>query len=120
MIGWKFASSNHIWVVKRHQYGISALVSQTSFRGKTTGSVAKCRLFSQATRVSNTNVLEEQLNAHAVTVDMGKAGPADYSKHILRFVGLLSMLCNYFESRLFDHSPKYINASLTGCTGERT
>ena len=38
-----------IWVVTRHQYGISALVSQTSIGGKTSGSVAKCRLFSQAT-----------------------------------------------------------------------
>ena len=34
----------------RHQYGISALVSQTSFGGETSGSVAKFRLFSQATR----------------------------------------------------------------------
>ena len=34
----------------RHQYGISVLVSQTSFGGETTGSVAKCRLFSQARR----------------------------------------------------------------------
>ena len=33
----------------RHQYGISKLVSQTSFGGETSGSVAKCRLFSQAT-----------------------------------------------------------------------
>ena len=33
----------------RHQYGISALVSQTSFGGETRGSsVAKCWLFSQA------------------------------------------------------------------------
>ena len=33
----------------RHQYGISSLVSQTSFRGETSGGVAaKCRLFSQA------------------------------------------------------------------------
>ena len=32
----------------RHQYGISALVSQTSFGGETSGSVAKCRLISQA------------------------------------------------------------------------
>ena len=38
-----------IWVVTRHQYGISALVSQTSFGGETSGDVAKCRLFSQAT-----------------------------------------------------------------------
>ena len=38
----KFATQ--IWVVMRHQYGISALVSQTSFRGKTSGGVAKCRV----------------------------------------------------------------------------
>ena len=31
-----------------HQYGISALVSQTSFGGETSGSVAKGRLFFQA------------------------------------------------------------------------
>ena len=37
-------STIQIWVVTRHQYGIS-LVSQTSFGGETTGSVAKCRLF---------------------------------------------------------------------------
>ena len=40
-------STTQIWVVTRHQYGISALVSQTSFRGETSGEVAKCRLFSQ-------------------------------------------------------------------------
>ena len=42
-------STTKIWVVTRHQYGISVLVSQTSFRGETTGGVAKCRLFSKAT-----------------------------------------------------------------------
>ena len=41
-------STAQIWVVTRHQYGISALVSQTSFGGETSGSVAKCRPFSQA------------------------------------------------------------------------
>ena len=35
-------------VVTRHQYGISALVSQMSFGGETSDSIAKCRLFSQA------------------------------------------------------------------------
>ena len=34
------------WVVTCHQYGISALVSQTSFGGESSGSVAKCLLFS--------------------------------------------------------------------------
>ena len=41
-------SAIQIWVVTRHQYGISALVSQTSFGGETSGCVTKCRLFSQA------------------------------------------------------------------------
>ena len=41
-------SSTQIWVVTSHQYGISALVSQTSFGGETTGSIAKCGLFSKA------------------------------------------------------------------------
>ena len=36
----------------RHQYGISALASQTSFGGETNDSVAKCWLFSQASMVS--------------------------------------------------------------------
>ena len=39
-------STTQIWVVTRHQYGISALVPQTSFRRETSGDVAKCRLFS--------------------------------------------------------------------------
>ena len=41
-------STTQIWVVTHHQYGISALVSQTSFGGETSGSVAKFQLFSQA------------------------------------------------------------------------
>ena len=41
-------SASQIWVVTRLQYGISALVPQTSFGGETSGDVAKCGLFSQA------------------------------------------------------------------------
>ena len=41
-------STTQIWVVMRHQYGISVLVSQTSFGGETSGRIAKCRLFPQA------------------------------------------------------------------------
>ena len=49
-------SATQIRVLTRHQYGISALVSQTSFGGETSGSVAKGQLFSQATffRVTTT------------------------------------------------------------------
>ena len=38
-------STTQIRVVTRHQFGIFALVSQTSFRGKPSGGVAKLRLF---------------------------------------------------------------------------
>ena len=41
-------STTQIWVVTRYQYGISAFGSQTSFDRETSGSVAKCWLFSQA------------------------------------------------------------------------
>ena len=40
-------STTQIWVVTRHQYGISVVVSKSLFRGETSGGVAKCRLFSQ-------------------------------------------------------------------------
>ena len=51
-------STTQIWVVMRHQYGISGLDSQTSFRGETTETsfgVAKCRLFSQPLTIQDLN-----------------------------------------------------------------
>ena len=51
-------STTQIWVVTRHQYGISTLVSQTSFGVEASGSVAKCWLFSQANNHDTTTVLE--------------------------------------------------------------
>ena len=51
-----FRSTTQIRVVTLHQYGFSALVSQTSFAGETSGSVAKCRLFSQAIFVAHFSV----------------------------------------------------------------
>ena len=41
-------SATKIWVVTRHQYGISALVTQTSFCEGSSGDLAKRRLFSQS------------------------------------------------------------------------
>ena len=41
-------STTQIRIVTRHQYRTSALVPQTSFRGGTSGGIAKYRLFSQA------------------------------------------------------------------------
>ena len=42
-------STTLIWVVPRHQYGISSLFSRTSFCGETSGGIGKCRPFTQAT-----------------------------------------------------------------------
>ena len=39
--------TSQIWVVTRHQYGLSTIV-QTSFRVETSGGVVECWLFSQA------------------------------------------------------------------------
>ena len=44
----RIRSTTHIWGVTRHQYGISVLVCQTSFRGETSCGVTRCRLFSRA------------------------------------------------------------------------
>ena len=41
-------STTKIWVVSHNQYGISALISQRSFCGETSGRIVKCQLFSQA------------------------------------------------------------------------
>ena len=41
-------STTQVLVVTCHQCGICALVSQTLFGGETSGSVAKCKLFSRA------------------------------------------------------------------------
>ena len=41
-------STSQILVVTHRQYGNSALVSHASFRGETSGGIAKCRLFFQA------------------------------------------------------------------------
>ena len=61
-------STTQIWVVTVHQYRIFALVPQTSFRGKISANgIAKCRLFSQASRnsdiyVSSSEVAGQTLN----------------------------------------------------------
>ena len=48
LIGWANLGHYHPdLVVTRHQYGISALVSQTSLHGETSDGGGECRLFSQ-------------------------------------------------------------------------
>ena len=58
-------STIKIRVVTRYQYRISVLVSQTSFGRETSGSVAKCRLFSQAIVKLTHNLLSGKQNMRA-------------------------------------------------------
>ena len=45
----------------RHQYGISALVSHTSFHGERRGGVAKCRLFSSQANYIHSNKISPRV-----------------------------------------------------------
>ena len=61
--------TTQIWVVTRPQYGISAVVSLTSFGGETSGSVAKYRLFSQADKtfyIRLTEVVSETIRIESI------------------------------------------------------
>ena len=51
------ATQAKIFAVRRNQYGIFALVSQTSLR-ETSDGVQKCRLFSQVNKTLNDRVVE--------------------------------------------------------------
>ena len=67
-------STTQIWVVTRPQYGISAVVSHTSFGGETSGSVAKYRLFSQADKtfyIRLTEVVSEAIRIESIEQSIG-------------------------------------------------
>ena len=81
----KFDSTNQkhypLWVVNCHQYGISALVSQMSFGRETSGSIVKCRLFSQAvgwyimhpsyeTKQFSSNLFQDRPGLRAASTDI--------------------------------------------------
>ena len=53
----------------RHQYGISALVTQTSFCEGSSGDLAKRRLFSQANSAAVMPALNQPINSRAVLVN---------------------------------------------------
>ena len=67
-------STTQIWVVTRPRYGISAVVSHTSFGGETSGSVAKYRLFSQADKtfyIRLTEVVSETIRIESIEQSIG-------------------------------------------------
>ena len=93
-------STTQIWVMTCHQYGISALVSQTSFGGEISGSASKCRLFSQASlpwefSVSKDGVWQDSKSWHGVHV----GGNVQTSKTLLSF----SDTSNWFIVFTYKH-----------------
>ena len=59
-------STTQIWVVVCHQYEISAVVAQMSFREETSDGVAKFGLFSQASFFANVALQDKQVkNAYS-------------------------------------------------------
>ena len=64
LIGWNFLSTNQKQYQDlgsaRHQYGISALVTQTPFCEGSSGDLAKGRLFSQATNFKFSDLLRSK------------------------------------------------------------
>jgi len=78
-------STTKILVVTRHQYEIFAFVSQESFGGETSGSVAKCRLFSQA--ISTTSSFLWYISR----------GPYNFST-----IQTINYLFHFFKYQLFE------------------
>ena len=99
---------------RRHQYGISALVSQTSFGEKASGSVAKCRLFSQAKIYRISWIRIPLLGATADPIlsslnTMSSSGSISH-KHIWSIVGV----CQCDET-LTNSGPHFLIASNGSC-----
>ena len=69
-------STTQMWVVTRHQYRISALVSQTSFGRETCDRVAKFWLFSQASSVVGDWLISETWQILRVLKQIEEEGTA--------------------------------------------
>ena len=82
----------------RHQYGISAFVSQASFGGETSGSVAKCRLFSQGNELLQKNfrnIKDFALNFPKSSINLTDKYYISELRHSLVMSTLLSMRACY-------------------------
>ena len=104
-------STTQIWIATRHQYGISALVSQTSFGGETSDGVVKCGLLFFHTRKLKT-ILDCGLEA----VDSGfqdwipDSLIVEKGFRILFIIGIPDSLSCIPESKAQDsgfHKPKF-------------
>ena len=83
-------STTQIRVVTRHQYGIAALVSETSFGRETSGSFAKCPLLSQATRGINSRFCSKTRRKMFLLVSVHHVGahPGGYQHGVFKQISI--------------------------------
>ena len=94
-------STTRIWVVTRHQYGISLLVSRTSFGGETSGRVWKCRLFSHVT--SRTGLIKHGVIKHGLIRQESFFLPIQNSvKNDTTWKSIVSWMLGYFLTMFND------------------
>ena len=70
----------------RHQYGISALVPQTSLLGETSDGVGKWRLFSQANELNNLSLQKKNWPKFS------------WVHNVFRLIQLIKAFCRWVEN----------------------
>ena len=91
----KFSTNRKLYLVTRHQYGISALVPQTSFCGEINGGVTKCRrrrLFAQAKKLKLPYAAKGYLNKGKNTNDSNVSLFRDRIENLISLTNIASKL----------------------------
>ena len=127
-------STTQSWVLMRHQYGISALVFQTSFCGETSADVAKCPRFLRLVvcqgRVAMSFVLRIPKIAQSVSTLCHRASMGDegswtslvykiirtFHFHLFFFWEVVEGVCDSASPNLDTISELYLRRSMEGST----
>ena len=84
-------STTKIWVVTRHQYGISALVTQTSFREGISGDLTRRPLFSQAIKLCH---FSGKVKIHVKSAETLFARFGIHGLKLFRIVVMMDDICS--------------------------
>jgi len=89
-------TTTKIWVVIRHQYGIPALVTQTSFCEGSSGDLAKSWLFSQANLCAFTDFINPPTPLEIRRLCLCLFQPLFFSFYLFSFLYLKIIDCQLF------------------------